>query len=120
MQGMAQTDSAPRVAPEEVESPKPVLTLGAIYGSTENFYGQSPADRLPYILLYTGYKFKNGISLSATAEKLLSRSSGIAVLDLYAGYGFNVTKNLAANVGYARYFYQKIPRSLKLQLTKIA
>jgi hypothetical protein len=106
---LAQTDSLLRATPEgeEPAASRSVFTLGAIYGNTENYYGQSPQDRFPYILFYGGYKTKGGISVSVSAEKLLSTGTGIAVMDLYAGYSFDLTKKLAGSFGYSRYFYQK-------------
>jgi len=107
-QVLAQTDSLRRAAPaDEVSAPRSVFTLGTIYGNTENYYGQSPQEKFPYLLFYAGYKSKGGISVSTSAEKLLSSGTGIAVMDLYTGYSFNFTKKLAGSFGYSRYFYQK-------------
>ncbi len=100
LQGFAQRDSVPA-------APLSVFTLGVIYGNTENYYGQSPADKLPYILSYAGYNFKSGFSLSASAEKLLNNGIGISAGSFSAGYTFKLDKKLAGNLGYTRYFYQK-------------
>lgn len=91
----------------EEPAPRSVFTLGAIYGNTENYYGQSPQEKYPYMLFYGGYKTKGGISVSVSAEKLLSSGTGIAVMDIYAGYSHHFTKKLTGSFGYSRYFYQK-------------
>lgn len=109
LQASAQTDSLRRSAPvDEVPSAsRSVFTLGAIYGNTENYYGQSPQDRFPYLLFYGGYKMKGGFSVSLGAEKLLNTGSGIAVMDIYTGYSHQISKKLTGSFGYSRYFYQK-------------
>jgi hypothetical protein len=109
VQALAQTDSLRRAAPVEEAAavPRSIFTIGAIYGNTENYYGQSPEQKYPYILSYAGYRTKAGVSFSVTAEKLLSSGTGIAVVDMYAGYSFDITKKLSGSVGYSRYFYQK-------------
>ena len=86
---------------------KSSLTLAAIYGSTANYFGQTTAERLPYVLSYAGYKLKDGVFFSASALKLLNSSNGIASVDLSAGYGFNMAKNLEGSLSYTRSFYQK-------------
>lgn len=86
---------------------KSSLTLAAIYGSTANYFGQTTAERLPYVLSYAGYKLKGGVFFSASALKLLNSSSGIASVDLSAGYGFNLAKNFDGSLSYTRSFYQK-------------
>lgn len=86
---------------------KSSLTLAAIYGSTANYFGQTTAERLPYVLSYAGYKLKDGVFFSASALKLLNSSSGIASVDLSAGYGFTMAKNLEGSLSYTRSFYQK-------------
>ena len=86
---------------------KSSLTLAAIYGSTANYFGQTTAERLPYVLSYAGYKLKDGVFFSASALKLLNSSNGIAAVDLSAGYGFNMAKNLEGSLSYTRSFYQK-------------
>lgn len=97
VQGFAQQDS----------TKKSTLTLAAIYGNTASYYGQSTAEKLPYILSYGGYRLKSGFYVSATALKLLNYGNGISAVDLSGGYGFNLSKNLEADLSYTRSFYQK-------------
>lgn len=97
MQSKAQQDSTAKSA----------LTLAAVYGSTANYFGQTTAEKLPYVLSYASYKLKSGLYVSASALKLLNSSSGIASVDLSAGYGFNLAKNVEGSISYTRSFYQK-------------
>lgn len=64
IQVSAQTDTLKRAAPAGESLPRSVFTLGAIYGNTENYYGQSPEQKYPYILSYAGYRTKGGVSFS--------------------------------------------------------
>lgn len=83
------------------------VTLAAIYGNTANYYGQSTAEKLPYVLSYAGYKLKSGFYVSASALKLLNYGSGVSAVDLSGGFDFNLSENLDADLSYTRSFYQK-------------
>ena len=96
MQTQAQQDS----------TAKSSLTLAAVYGSTANYFGQTTAEKLPYILSFASYKFKSGVYFSGSALKLIN-SAGVASVDLSAGYGFNLAKNVDGSFSYTRSFYQK-------------
>lgn len=102
----AQEDSV-RTLPGSPAQPVSALTLGATYGSNENYYGQTPEDKLPYLLFYSAYSSKRGFTLSLSAEKLLSSGYGVAATDITAGYNFRPAKNLGINFAYTRSFYQK-------------
>lgn len=91
---------------QQDSSAKASLTLAAIYGNTVNYYGQTTAEKLPYVLSYGAYKLKSGFYISASALKLLNSSDGIASVDLSAGYGFNLAKNLDGSMSYSRSFFQ--------------
>jgi hypothetical protein len=97
MQSQAQQDS----------TAKSSLTLAAIYGNTANYFGQTTAEKLPYILSYASYKLKSGFYVAASGLSLLNSGSGVAAVDLSAGYGFNLAKNLEGSFSYTRSFYQK-------------
>lgn len=97
MQGFAQQDS----------TTKSSLTLAVVYGNTINYFGQTTAEKLPYILSYGAYKLKSGFYVSASALKLLNISNGVSAIDLSAGYGFNLLKNVEGNLSYTRSLYQK-------------
>jgi hypothetical protein len=97
MSGWAQQDS----------TAKSSLTLAAVYGNTANYFGQTTADKLPYLLSYAGYNLKSGLYFSASALTLLNNINGVSAVDLSAGYGFNLAKNVEGNLSYTRSFYQK-------------
>lgn len=97
LQSLAQQDS----------TAKSSLTLAAVYGNTANYFGQTTAEKLPYLLSYGAYKLKSGIYFSASALTLLNNASGVAAVDLSAGYGFSPVKNVEGNLSYTRSFYQE-------------
>ena len=91
---------------QQEETAESSLTLAAIYGSTANYFGQTTTEKLPYLMSYGAYQFKSGIYLSASALTLLQNTTGIASVDLSAGYSFTPITNLEGNVSYTRSFYQ--------------
>lgn len=97
LQGFAQQDSTRRSS----------VTLAAIYGNTASYYGQSTAEKLPYVLSYGAYELKSGVYISASALKLLNYGTGISAVNLSGGYGFDLSENLGGNISYTRSFYEK-------------
>jgi hypothetical protein len=95
--GMAQQDSVSKSS----------LTLAAIYGSTANYFGQTTTEKLPYMMSYGAYQLKGGLYFAASALTLLNNASGVAAIDVSAGYGFSPVKNLEGNISYTRSFYQE-------------
>ena len=81
----------------------PSLTLAAIYGTNANYYGQTAEERLPYLLTNGSYRLANGIYFSVGGYRLLTNSeSGLAEVDLTAGYEVDFTKSLSGSFGYTR------------------
>lgn len=97
LSGKAQQDS----------TSSPSLTLAAVYGSTANYFGQTTEERLPYLMSYGAYQFRNGVYFAAGALTLLNNMNGVASVDLSAGYSFTPLENLEGNFSYTRSFYQK-------------
>ena len=84
------------------------FTLAAIYGNNANYYGQTAAERLPYILSNATLQLKSGFYLSAGAYKLLNNGgSAISELDLSAGFEASLAKDLSASFGYTRSFFSQ-------------
>ncbi|WP_051189438.1 hypothetical protein [Daejeonella oryzae] len=100
--GLVKSSSA-----QQDSTAKSSLTLAAIYGNTANYFGQTTEEKLPYVLSYGAYKLKSGIYFSASALNLLNSSSIASAVDLSAGYGFNLLKNVPASISYTRSFYEK-------------
>lgn len=94
---MAQQDSSSRSS----------LTLAAIYGNTANYFGQTTAEKLPYLLTNASYRLKSGFYVSASALKLLNTGGPVSSVDLGAGYGFNLSQQLTGGFSYTRSFYEK-------------
>lgn len=97
LQGFANRDSTTRST----------ITLAAVYGNTASYYGQSTAEKLPYILSYGAYRLKSGLYISASALSLLNYGRGISAVDLSAGYGFNISEKMEGDLSYTRSFYEK-------------
>ena len=94
-------------AQAQQDSASNTLTLAAVYGSTANYFGQTTEEKLPYLMSYGAYQFKNGIYFSAGALSLLNNFNGVASVDLSAGYAFVPVKNVEGSLSYTRSFYQK-------------
>lgn len=87
---------------------KPSLTLAAVYGSNANYYGQTAADRLPYILTNASFHLPSGFYLSGSAYRLLNLGgAGISAVDATAGFSRAISDKLTAGIGYTRSFYPK-------------
>jgi hypothetical protein len=93
-------------AADSTETKKPTLTLAAIYGSNANYYGQTAAERLPYVLTNASLRFPAGFFISGSAYRLLNLGgSGVSAVDASAGFNWDVTRNFTAGIAYARSFY---------------
>lgn len=87
------------------DTTKTSLTLATVYSSNANYYGQTAAEKLPYVLSNATLRLKSGFFVSAGAYKLLNSSAGISEADLGAGYDFNITKNLSGVLSYTYSFF---------------
>lgn len=96
-QSLAQQDS----------TKKSSLTLAAIYGNTANYFGQTTAEKLPYLLSYGAYKFKSGIYFSASGLSLINSSLGFSAVDVSGGYGYNLSENTEGSFSYTRSFFKQ-------------
>ena len=98
--------SAAFAAADSSKVEKPTLTLAAIYGSNANYYGQTTDERLPYVLTNASFRLANGFYLSGSAYRLLNLSGpGMSAVDASAGFAFDISKNMSADIGYTRSFY---------------
>jgi hypothetical protein len=91
---MAQTDDA--------DTSKTTLTLAAIYSNNVSYYGQSTAEKLPYVLVNATARLSMGLYFSAGAYKLLNIGGGVSETDLGIGYEHNFTENFNADISYMR------------------
>ena len=101
---IAQTDSV------TVDSAgKTSFIVAAVYNTNASYYGQTSAEKLPYVLTNASLKFSGGLWLSAGAYKLLNMGSGISAADVSAGidFDFNKSKSFTGTVSYSRSFYPK-------------
>ncbi|KIC92214.1 hypothetical protein HY58_01260 [Flavihumibacter sp. ZG627] len=91
----------------QADSNKTTITLAAIYSNNASYYGQTAAERMPYIATNASLRFGSGIYLNAMAYRLLNQNAGTAVSasSLGAGYGFNILPKLSADLNYTHSFY---------------
>jgi hypothetical protein len=94
---MAQTDDA-----NGPKTNKTTLTLAAIYSNNVSYYGQSTAEKLPYVLANATARLPIGLYFSAGAYKLMNMGSGISETDLGIGYEHNFTDAFNADISYMR------------------
>lgn len=85
----------------------PTFVVAAVYSSNASYYGQSPEEKLPYLLTNASARFPGGLWLSAGAYKLINFGPGISAVD--ASLGFEMTLNkaetLTGDISYSRSFY---------------
>lgn len=82
------------------------FTLGASYSNNANYYGQKAEENMPYAAFSATYQHKSGIYLSGMAYRLLNDStSAVSASSLSAGYSFNISKHLSADLSYSHTFY---------------
>lgn len=102
-------------AADTVEKGKTSLNLATIYANNASYYGQTSAERLPYVLGNASLNFPSGFFLSAGAYKLLNLGSGVSGIDLSAGYDFKLAKQLSGSLSFSHSFFPD--SSLLLQST---
>lgn len=101
----AQTDS--------LEKKKTTFTIGALYSSNANYYGQVSDEKMPYAALSGTVTLPVGFYFTGLVYKLLNDSSNISAAALGLGYGFNITNKLTADVNYTHTFYPTNSRFLQ-------
>jgi hypothetical protein len=99
---MAQTDDA-----NDPKAAKTTLTLAAIYSNNVSYYGQSTAEKLPYVLVNATVRLPIGFYFSAGAYKLLNMGSGISETDFGIGYEHDFTDKFSTDVSYIRSIFPK-------------
>lgn len=92
---------------DSADTKKTTVTLAAIYSNNVSYYGQTTAEKLPYVLANATVRLPVGLYFSAGAYKLLNVGSGISETDLGVGYDHDFNERFTAGVGYNRSFYPK-------------
>jgi hypothetical protein len=103
------TDSIEASHPDSAQ-PKSTLTLGAVYCTNADYYGQTAQDKLPYVAAAATYRHKSGIYFTALAYRLLTDTgSRIASAEnVSAGFEFKISKRLSADISYNHTFYPSL------------
>ncbi|TKC06054.1 hypothetical protein [Pedobacter frigoris] len=91
----AQTDSIKKIN----------VTVAAMYSSNASYYGQTTAEKLPYVLANATVRFPVGLYLSAGSYKLLNIGSGLSETDLGIGFEHDFSERLSADIGYTKSFF---------------
>lgn len=100
-----QTDSTGTSTTDSVVE-KSTLTLGATYCSNADYYGQKAEENIPYLAASATYRFRSGIYFSGLAYRLLKDTANtVSAANLRAGYEFNISKKISADISYSHTFY---------------
>jgi len=112
---VAQTDSvakanqADSIVMDSTDSTKPksTLTVGAVYCTNADYYGQTALEKLPYVAAAASYRHKSGIYFTALAYKLLNDTGKriASAENVGAGIELKISKKLAADISYSHTFY---------------
>lgn len=92
-----------------------VFSTGASYGNTANYYGQTTAQKLPYVSTDLSYQSKLGFYIAGSAIKLVDLAPAVSEVAVSAGYSKDITKRLGASASYTRFFFAKdspLPQSV--------
>ncbi len=85
---------------------KSTLTFGATYCNNADYYGQKSTDNIPYLALSATYRFRSGIYFSGLAYRLLTDTVNvISAGNFRAGFIFNISKKISADLSYSHSFY---------------
>lgn len=101
----AQTDTTTSSAAEKTAN-RSTVTLAAIYTNNASYYGQKAAEETPYVALAAVYQLKSGLYFTGQSYKLLhDNTSNVSAAAIGAGFNFNVSKKLVADLSYSHSFY---------------
>ncbi|WP_316789340.1 hypothetical protein [Pedobacter frigoris] len=90
----------------QTESVKKInVTVAAMYSSNASYYGQTTAEKLPYVLANATVRFPVGLYLSAGTYKLLNIGSGLSETDLGIGFEHDFSERLSVGLGYTKSFF---------------
>ncbi len=94
---------------QEIEEAKQktTVTLAALYSNNVNYYGQSTAEKLPYVLINATARLPVGIYFSAGAYKLLNMGGGVSETDLGIGYDHSFSERFSTDISYTRSIFPK-------------
>lgn len=81
------------------------ITAAAIYSSNASYYGQTTADKLPYVLANATIRFPVGLYLSAGSYKLLETGNGLSETGLGIGFEHDFSERLSGSIGYTKSFF---------------
>ncbi|WP_207421727.1 hypothetical protein [Desertivirga brevis] len=108
--------STEKAAPDTANNDKlSVFSVGASYGNTANYYGQTTAEKLPFVSTDLSYQSGLGFFVAGSAIKLVDLGPAVSELNLSVGYSMDITKKLGASASYTRFFFAKdspLPQSV--------
>lgn len=104
----AQQDSTVATT-DSTETPRSTFTIGASYANNASYYGQKALEKTPYVAAVASYRHKSGLYATAMAYRLLNDSQTLAsASSLGAGFAFNLSKRLSADISYSHTFYPSL------------
>ncbi|RZS65198.1 hypothetical protein EV199_5955 [Pseudobacter ginsenosidimutans] len=106
--GLAQTEQE-AAATDSTPPEKSTFTIGAQYATNASYYGQKAIEKTPYVALVASYNHRSGFYVNSMAYRLLKDSSRLAsAYAAGAGFTFNISKSLEADIGYTYTFFPKL------------
>jgi hypothetical protein len=106
LNSFGQSDTTENTARSNADVKKSTLTFGASYSNNVNYYGQRAVDNMPYVLASASWRHSSGIYFTGAGYKLLKeRASAVSASSLGAGVGFNIGKDVSADLNYSHTFY---------------
>ncbi|MCG2616679.1 hypothetical protein LZZ85_20440 [Terrimonas sp. NA20] len=103
-----QQDSTVAIA-DSTEPAKSTLTIGVSYANNASYYGQKALEKTPYVAAVASYRHRSGLYATAMAYRLVKDSQTLAsASSLGAGFAFNLSKHLSADLSYSHTFYPSL------------
>lgn len=104
----AQQDSTVAVA-DSTEPAKSTFTIGVSYANNASYYGQKALEKTPYVAAVASYRHKSGLYATAMAYRLTKDTQTLAsASSLGAGFAFNLSKHISADISYSHTFYPSL------------
>ncbi|MBB6611251.1 hypothetical protein H7F15_09405 [Pontibacter sp. Tf4] len=75
--------------------------------NNSSFYGRNTATQYPYAAATLTYAHASGFWASATSYQLFNTKDYIDETDLSVGYSFAISKRMAGNLSYSRFFFSE-------------
>lgn len=91
---------------DSTEKKKVTFTVGATYANDASYYGQRAEESMPYVAASATFRLPFGLYVSGLGYRLLNDSGRVVSASaVSAGFSFNISKKLTADLSYSHTFY---------------